>query len=298
MHGGAEGAHPHHVGVDEVDADLEADQVGRGVAYRAGDERVQQGAATEAEVHQFHLVSRCRERLPDGRRARGVGAVADGAAVVQPGTAPGGGAGSTGASVRSSTSAVISLYGSQISTVLSAPGSPSKRTAPAGPGFISASPVDMSTVTVLPPVADACPSRPPVDEQVVQALRAGRGAHVDALGGDGRQLDDGGAGAEDEADAGGLGLGHGELPVGVLRARPGGQTVRQQPVGGLLQVEGAAYEVGGDGGGVGQGRGGHVWVRPSGDTGGREGCGGRAQGAGGQVRSRTSRASRTRDQVS
>lgn len=74
---------------------------------------------------------------------------------------PEAGAGSTGASVRSATSAVSSLYGSQISTVLSAPGSPSKRTAPAGPELISALPVDRSMVTVLPPVADACPAGRP-----------------------------------------------------------------------------------------------------------------------------------------
>lgn len=86
-----------------------------------------------------------------------------------------------------------------------------------------------------------------VDEQVVHAVRTRRGTLVDRLGGERVQLDGGGPGSEDQPCAGRLGLRHGQLPVGALRAGPGGQPVRQHPVRGALQVERAAQEVRGGG---------------------------------------------------
>ncbi len=101
----------------------------------------------------------------------------------------------------------------------------------------------MSIVRTLPPVTLGPAGQTAVDEQVVDAVGTGRGAHVGRLGGQHVQLDGGGPGAEDQPYAGGLGLGHGQLVVGDLCARCGGQPVRQHPVRGALQVEGAAQEV-------------------------------------------------------
>ena len=50
VHGRAERPPPHQVEVHEVDADLDADQVRRGVTHGAGGERVEQRAAGQAEV--------------------------------------------------------------------------------------------------------------------------------------------------------------------------------------------------------------------------------------------------------
>lgn len=97
----------------------------------------------------------------------------------------------------------------------------------------------------------------------------------------------------------GLGLGHGELAVGVLGARTGGQPVRQQAVLGALQVEGPAQEVLGERGGYQLVPGAHARclsvVRSVSVGEGRPVAPG--QGAG-QLRRRASRASSTRDQVS
>ncbi len=92
--------------------------------------------------------------------------------------------------------------------------------------------------------------RESVDEQVVHAVRARRGADVDPLRRQGVQLDGGGAGAQGQPYAGGLGLRQGELRVGALGAGPGGQPVRQQAARGALQFEGTAYQIGGEGDGV------------------------------------------------
>ena len=62
-----------------------------------------------------------------------------------------------------------------------------------------------------------------------------------------RATSGGGSGTEHQPYAGGLGLRHGQLPVGALRAGPGGQPVRQHPVLGSLQVERAPQDVRGDG---------------------------------------------------
>ena len=65
-------------------------------------------------------------------------------------TRPVAGIGSTGASVRSSTSRTVSLHGSHSSTTLSRAGSPTKRAVPAGPCRVSTAPDDMSTSMTSP----------------------------------------------------------------------------------------------------------------------------------------------------
>jgi len=50
VHRRGEGTQAHQVRVDEVDAELDADQVRGGVADRASGERVEQGAAAETQV--------------------------------------------------------------------------------------------------------------------------------------------------------------------------------------------------------------------------------------------------------
>jgi hypothetical protein len=67
--GGAEPAQAHHVGVDQVDADLDADQVGRQVPDRARGELVEQGAAAEAEVDELDAAQ------ARGKRGPGAGGV-------------------------------------------------------------------------------------------------------------------------------------------------------------------------------------------------------------------------------
>ena len=72
VHGRAEGAQPHQVQVDQVDADLDADHVRRGVPQRAGGEGVQQGAAAETQVDQLHPRQGrgARKHRLQGRRRR------------------------------------------------------------------------------------------------------------------------------------------------------------------------------------------------------------------------------------
>ena len=82
--GRAEGAQAQQVEVDQVDPDLEADQVRRGVAHGARDERVEHGAAAEAQVDQLDAPEPGGVRRPGRGGALGVGPVADRAAVVQP----------------------------------------------------------------------------------------------------------------------------------------------------------------------------------------------------------------------
>lgn len=160
---------------------------------------------------------------------------------------PGSGAGSTGASVRRATSSVVSLCGSQISIVLRPHGEVREGHGAGWAGAVlrrSGGHVDGDGVAVRH-------ARPggqlTVDEEVVQAVRAGRGAHIGPLGAQGVQFDGGGAGAEDQSYAGGLRLDHGQLRIGALGAGPGWQPVGQHAVLGALQLQGAAKEVGGEG---------------------------------------------------
>ena len=84
VHRRTEGPQPHQVGVHQVDADLEADQVGGSVPDGARGERVEQGAATETEVDQLDVGDPGGDRGPGAGGMVGVRAVADGAAVVHP----------------------------------------------------------------------------------------------------------------------------------------------------------------------------------------------------------------------
>lgn len=67
-----------------------------------------------------------------------------------------------------------------------------------------------------------------VDAQIINTCGASRHADVIAFGRQRIQFDDSGCGAEFKPHAGGLGFGHGELRVHILRACPGGQAMRQQ----------------------------------------------------------------------
>lgn len=84
VHGRCEGAQTQQVGVDQVDADFHADQVGRQVAHGAGCERVQQGVAAEAEIEQVDAGESGRYHGPDAGWTGGIRTRADGTAVVQP----------------------------------------------------------------------------------------------------------------------------------------------------------------------------------------------------------------------
>lgn len=150
------------------------------------------------------------------------------------------------------------------------------------------------------------PGEPSVHEQVVEAVGARRHAYVDALGRHRVEFDDGGAGAEGEADAGGLRLGHGQLAVRVLGAGPGGEAVREEAASGALNVDRTVDEV------VRQRCGGQLMVGIRGAHGGvnllikgvdDSPCrsrGGRApvHACAGQLRSSASSASRLRSQLS
>ncbi len=156
---------------------------------------------------------------------------------------PASGTVSTAASVRRATSSVISLCGSQISTSFSSGARPVKRSVSSGPGRVTEVPAIMSMVRTLPPVALARAGESAVDEEVVDAVGSGWRALVGDLGGQHVQLDGGGRRTQHQAYAGGLRLGHRQLVVGDLLARPGRQPVGEHPLRGGLQVEGPADHV-------------------------------------------------------
>ena len=81
-----EGPQAEGVAVDDVDADLQADAVGRRVADRAGRELVEVALAGEAEVGEVHAGEPGGHGRPRPRRAVRLHAVADRAAVVHPDT--------------------------------------------------------------------------------------------------------------------------------------------------------------------------------------------------------------------
>src|SRR5690606_35059929 len=218
VHRGGEGAQPHQVGVDQVDADLEADQVGRCVPDGAGGEGVEQGAAAQAEVDQLRVAAGGGQRGPGGGGGGGVGAVADRAAVVQPHPAApvrfglDGGVGAQrdelgGLVVRQPDLDVLGAVG-QAGEAQGGDG--------AGPvlrgagGHVDGEGVAAGRTGLVGEAA--------VDEQVVHAVRAGRHSGVGALGGQRVEFDGGGPGAEGQPDPRRLGLGHGQLRVGVLGA--------------------------------------------------------------------------------
>src|SRR6478752_3708834 len=88
MDGGNEGTEAHGVTVDDVDAELKADQVCGSVAYGAGGERINQCASPESEVDQIHIACGRGQSRPDGTGEDRVGSVAYRAAVVQPHPTP------------------------------------------------------------------------------------------------------------------------------------------------------------------------------------------------------------------
>ena len=99
--------------------------------------------------------------------------------MVQPHPAARSASGSTGASVRRATSSVISLCGSQISTSLSPVGQAGEPDgAGADPTGAPRSRWSCRWCARCPPVTLAWPVEPTVDEQVVDAVRARRGARV------------------------------------------------------------------------------------------------------------------------
>ncbi len=247
--GGGEGAQPHHVVVHEIDADLDADQVRGGVPHGTGGEGVGEGAAAEAQVDEFDACDGGGVGGPDAGGARGVGAVADRAAVVQPDPA---------ARIRGGLDGGVGAQGEKFGGLvvrepdldrLEAGGEVREGHGAGWAGSVlrrSGGHVDGDGVAVRHARAGG---QAAVDEEVVQAVRAGRGAHIDPLGAQGVQFDGGRPGAQDQAYAGGLGLDHGQLRIGALGTGPGRQPVRQHTVLGALQLQGAAQEVGGDGGG-------------------------------------------------
>ena len=77
VHGRPERTHAHQVGVDEVDAELQADQVRRQVADRARRERVEQGIAAKAQIEQVDTGQTGSHRRPDAGRVGRIRALAD-----------------------------------------------------------------------------------------------------------------------------------------------------------------------------------------------------------------------------
>jgi hypothetical protein len=248
VHGRRERAQPEAVGVHDVDTEFEADQVRGRVADRAGDERLQVRTPAEAEVDQLHSRPGCDQRGPGPGRMRRVRAVADRAAVVQP-DAPGRGdrldrgIGAQGNELGGLVVRQPDLdrlrYGGQ-------PGhAQCLRLTAAGLGGTGRQ-VDRDHIAALR--GELCVQLT-VDEDVVHAVGARGSAGVVALRRQGVELDRGRAGAEHEAHAGGLRVDHGHLAVVVLRSGPGGEAVWQDAALGLLEVERAAQQVDGDGGG-------------------------------------------------
>src|SRR3954454_106010 len=84
VYGRPEGAWPHGVPVDHVDAELEADQVGRLVADRPCGELVDHGVTGQPEVEQVGTGQPGGHHRPGAQWALGLTAVADRTAVVHP----------------------------------------------------------------------------------------------------------------------------------------------------------------------------------------------------------------------
>ena len=84
VHCRREGPQAHHVGVDQIDAHLDADEVGRSVSHSAGDVLVQQSAAAEPEVDQIHAAEGGCESRPSAGGTFSAGALTDRASVMEP----------------------------------------------------------------------------------------------------------------------------------------------------------------------------------------------------------------------
>ncbi len=241
VHGRTEGPQPHQVGVDEVDADLEADQVGGSVPDGARGERVEQGAATEAEVDQVDAGDPRRDRRPGARGVVGVRAVADGAAVVHPDRPS---AGRWGAPVRP-----CAARPARRSRCAAARSRWTSRRRQVGEG----DPGDLTRPDLLFPgdhvdddrgrgVEARLTGESPVDHEIEDTGGAARRSAVAEPHGRGPQLHGGGLGGEREAHPRGLRLRHGQLAIG-LRARPARQPVRADTDRGLLDLEGTVEEI-------------------------------------------------------
>ena len=242
-------AAPQQVLVDQVDAELEADEVGRGVADRARDEGVEEGAAAEAEVDQVETGQAGRHHGP---RLGGVGrdrAVADRAAVVDPPrpVVIDRGHRCVGAQVHERGLLVVRQPDLDVLDALRERDHEGRRLA-GGEGARPRHHVDVEHVAAgcLQPLDQHA-----VDEHVVPPVRPRRCADIAPLGGQHVELEAGGGGAQREAYAGGLGLDEVELRVVGLGPRPRGQAVGQQAAVGALELERTLHE------GLEQGRVGH-----------------------------------------
>jgi hypothetical protein len=244
VHRRAEGAQPHQVGVDDVDAQLEADDVRGGVPHCPGGEGIQQGSAAEAQVDQLGTGFRCGEGGPRATGAGGVGTVADGAAVVQPDRAVRDHRLDRG--IGAQRHQLGDLVVRQPDHHLLRPGGQGEPDRadrardqlrlPGGHGDPQL--VAVRHALLVPELA--------VDHQVVQAVRPRRSVDVKVLGAQGVQLHGGGRGAEHQPNTSRLRLGHGKLRVRNLHPRLGRQPVRAHALLGRLQLQRTAQQLEGD----------------------------------------------------
>src|SRR5699024_8999572 len=195
VHRGPQGTQPHQIGVGQVDPDLDTDQICRRLTHGACGEGIQQGAATQSQVDQFHTASIGGDDGPDGGGTRSVGAVADGAAVVQPHTPLGAGDGFDG-SIGTQRHELGGLVVGQPDLHVLAPSGQTFETQgtglAAGGGARSGGCVELLLIT---PDRTALCGEPAVHTQVVDSVRASRGPHVAGFARDGVQFDHGGASA-------------------------------------------------------------------------------------------------------
>ena len=84
MDGGNERAPLHRVAADDVDADLQAEQVGIGIPHRSRSERIEVGVRGEAKIGHVEIELVGGGHRPDSAWCLGLDAVTDRAAVVPP----------------------------------------------------------------------------------------------------------------------------------------------------------------------------------------------------------------------
>ncbi len=252
-----EDAAAHQVAPDDVDADLEAQQVGVEVAHRAGDEGVEDGRAAEAEVDE---VEPGGARGDDGPGAGGtdrVAAVADRAAVVHPARAVGARHRGDG-SVRAQRHELDTLLVRQPQLDgLLAGGQREAHGAGAALGEGRGARRDVGGQQVALR-HDGAVRHLAVDDEVDLALRPCRRAGQRPAGDHRVELDGLGRGPQHEAHTRRLALVDREHRVGVLGPGPRRQPVRAQAAVGRLELDGAVHEVGGQGDGLESGHGAQV----------------------------------------